>query len=32
MLACEQPALFGKLPENYKVGAPLPLQPLKCHH
>jgi hypothetical protein len=31
MLACEQPALFGKLPENYKVGAPLPLQPLKCN-
>jgi len=28
VLAKEQPALFRDLPDSYKVGAPLPLQPL----
>jgi len=28
VLAKEQPALFGDLPESFKVGEPLPSQPL----
>jgi hypothetical protein len=28
VLAQEQPALFRDLPDSYKVGAPLPPQPL----
>jgi hypothetical protein len=28
VLAKEQPALFRALPDSYKVGAPLPPQPL----